>query len=367
MALNPFREALSQAGLRAFEHESSFKPLADAALARFNEFRDDLERQVRRGDLTMKVAKERAQAAALNLKVALKQQSAGYSPVPRIFLDRLVETSNARKRARDHMSTEGLQRETNRLLRLALVEQQLQTRAREFEAKTYVRMMPNGQAVPTLESLLSFDQTATHAGDDAAREWARRQLESIRPRIIDPADHRRIDLACDRAESVNPRLVASYMRALDDSDDTALETFVENALESRDANACVAAFLLARETPGGTNMRWVRNVLNGLNVFPDAALSTLRSIEAEAREADGDAAHTQAEYAIAVAEAQLRFDGIETPTEEEIDQQRRIRSKPVARLGEPIGLSLDRRGTFADEPVDVGAPFPSSDDKFASL
>src|SRR5262249_35207401 len=154
---------LSQAGLRAFQYESSFKPQADAALARFNEFRDDLERQLRRGDLTMKVARERAEAAALNMKVALKQQSAGYSPVPRLFLDRLIETSSARARARDHMSTEALERETNRLLRLALVEQQLQTRAREFEAKTYVRMMPSGQTVPTLESLFSFHETATHA------------------------------------------------------------------------------------------------------------------------------------------------------------------------------------------------------------
>ena len=132
MPLNPFRDALGQAGRRASQHESSFKPEADAALARFQAVRADLERQVRRGDLTVKVARERAGAAAAQLKAALAAQAQGFSASPRVFLDRLVEASELRKRSRDHLSLEGLQRETNRLLRQTLVEQQLQNRAGEF-------------------------------------------------------------------------------------------------------------------------------------------------------------------------------------------------------------------------------------------
>ena len=85
MALHPFREALGMAGLRAFEHESTFKPVADATLARFQTLRDDLERQVRRGDLTVKVARERARGAAESLKAELSRQAAGYSSVSRAF------------------------------------------------------------------------------------------------------------------------------------------------------------------------------------------------------------------------------------------------------------------------------------------
>jgi hypothetical protein len=96
MALNPFREALGLAGLRAFKHESSFKPEADLALSRFQSFRDDLERQVKRGDLTVKVARERAEAAAAQLKDDLARRVEGYSPVPRVFRERLVEGSNNR-------------------------------------------------------------------------------------------------------------------------------------------------------------------------------------------------------------------------------------------------------------------------------
>ena len=179
MSLNPFREALGQAGLSAFQHEKSFKPNADAALANFQSLRDELERQVRRGDLTLKVAREKATVAASQLKETLTRQAAGYSPVPRVFLDRLVEASNARKRALDHLSLEGLQRETNRLLRMTLIEQQLQTRIREFEGRTYTRAMPGGMTAPSLDSLLSFHYTASQAGDDAAVEWGRRQLEAI--------------------------------------------------------------------------------------------------------------------------------------------------------------------------------------------
>jgi hypothetical protein len=349
MALHAFNEALDQAGLRAFHQESPFKADADEALARFQSMRDDLERQVRRGDLTLKIAREQSQAGAEALKASLLRRAEGYSPVPRVFLERLIEATNLRKRTREHMSLEGLQRETNRLLRSSLIEQQLQTRAREFEGRSFVRSMSGGQLAPTLESLLAFHETASHSGDDAALEWARRQLESLRSRVVDPADQRRIDLACDRPDAVNPRIVATYMEAMREREPGEFETFVQQALDSRDANACVASFLLAREAPAGASMRWVRDVLNGLNTFPDAALATLRSVEAEDRSAAGEAARAQADYAIALAEAQLRFAGVEAPSDVELERRARLQSKPVAKLGQPVGLNLERRGLTSEE------------------
>jgi len=349
MALNPFREALGQAGLRAFHHESSFKPEVDAALARFRADRDDLERRVRRGDLTVKVARQQAGAAADALRVGLAGQADGYSPVPRVFLDRLVAASEARKRSQERLPAEGLQRETNRLLRLNLVEQQLQTRAGEFEGRTAVRSFAGGQSAPTLASLLDFHETAGRAGDEAAREWGRRQLEAMRPRVTEPADLRKIDLACDRPEAVNPRLVASYMEALGGEGPEGLGAFAAGALEGRDANACVAAFLLARGAEGGPSQRWVRGLLDGLAEFPDAALATLRALEAEARAEDAGAARAQVDYATALAAAQAGLPGLEPPTDEELARRARVQAKPVARPGQPIGLALDRRGADPEE------------------
>jgi hypothetical protein len=361
MPLNPVREGLNRAGLRAHHNESSFKAVTEPALAGFRTYRDELERQVHRGDLTLKVARQKAEAASAQLRVALQRSAEDFSPVPRAFLDRLIEASNARKKVREHMTLEGLQRETNRLLRQGLIEQQIQNRSVEFEGRTFVRSMTGGVPAPSLESLLAFHKESSHAGDEAAAEWARRQLEGFRGRTVDPEDQRKIDLACDRPDRVNPRLVDTYVEALQGSDPEGLETFVSHALEDRDANACMAAFVLARQVPEGEQPRWVRMVLNGLGSFPDAALSTLRTVEAEARAADAEAARAQADYTIAVAESLAQLTGVEAPTAADLRNQARIQSKPVARPGETIGLALDRRGFSPDEFAALGEAEPEGD------
>ena len=349
MALHPFRDALGRQGIRAYHNPSAFKSEADTALSRFQRVRDELEQQVRRGDLTVKIARERAAAAAIELKGELLIRSKGFSPVPRIFLDRLIEANEARKRAKETLSIEGLQRETNRLLRQNLIEQQLQTRAKEFEGRTFTRPINGGQRAPSLDSLLAFNESSRQGGDEAAVEWSRRQLESMRGRVLDPSDQRRIDLACDSPESVNPRIVASYVESLQGKPADEMERFVSEAFEQRDANACIAAFTMAREAPEKTSARWVRNILEGLHSFPDAALSTLRALEAEARASDSESARAQADYAIAMAEAQIKLLNLEPPTDNELERHARIKAKPIAKLGEPIGLALDRRGADPSE------------------
>ena len=94
-----------------------------------------------------------------------------------------------------------------------------------------------------------------------------------------------------------------------------------------------------------------------MSAFPDAAIAALRAAEAQARSEAAEAARAQADYAAAAAEAQARFDGVEPPTDADLARQARLRAKPVARLGEPIGLALDRRG------ADPSAPFPRLEDE----
>ena len=357
--LNPIRDTLSLAGRESQGRTSPFQAEADAALSGFRAVRVDLERQVRRGDMTMKVARERAAAAAADLRDRLMKQSEGYSPTPRAFLDRLVEADKARRKARESLSIEGLQRETNKLLRQHLVEQQLQARAPEFEGKTFLRPMTGGVPAPTLDGLLSFHRMASDSGDEVALEWSRRQLEAFRNRAFNDDDRRKIDLATDRPDRVNPRVVDVYVDALKGRPADELETFVDKAVAEGDANACIAAFVLARQDPDGPGARWVRKVLSGLAEFPDVALSTLRGLEAEARADEAGAARAQAQFAIARAEAEVSLDGLEPPTEEERARVARIESRPIARPGEAIGLALSRRGAidpseFDDVPA-VGA------------
>jgi hypothetical protein len=356
MSLNPLRGGLVRSGLEAFSKETPFRAEADAALAGFRAARADLERQVRRGDLTPKVARERAAAAAQALREGLARKAESYSPIPRAFLDRLVEADAARKRSRENQSLEGLQRETIRLMRQMLLEQQLVNRVAEFEGRAFVRSIHGGVPAPTLDSLLDFHTQAARAGDDAAAEWARRQLEAMRPRVLSDDDRHKIDLACDRPDRVNPRLVARYAEALRDRSAEEREQFVAQAVGSRDASACAAAFVLAREAPEGGSARWVRAVLEGLKDFPDATLSTLREWEADARRAEADAARSAAEYASALAEADARIPGLVAPTEAELRRQAGLDARPLARPDEPIGLGLARRGWRPDDVVPPDAP-----------
>jgi hypothetical protein len=346
--LNPLRDKLPLAGRESQDRSSPFQVEAESALAGFRATRVDLERQVRRGDLTVKVARERAAAASIDLRDRLLKESEGYSPIPRAFLDRLIEADKARKKEKESLSIEGLQRETNKLLRQHLVEQQLQVRAGEFEGKTFLRPVAGGVPAPTLDGLLGFYRTASDSGDEVALEWSRRQLEGLRNRVFNADDLRRIDLATDRPDRVNPRLIDVYVEAMKDRSGDELETFAEKAVDDGDANACIAAFSLARQSPDGARVRWVRKVLSALPDFPDAALTTLRALEADARANEAEAARAQAEFAIARAEAEVGLDGLEAPTERDRERIARIESTPVAKPGEAIGLTLNRRGAIDD-------------------
>jgi hypothetical protein len=349
--LNPTREILEQLGRRASERPSPFRAEAEAVLASFREGKRELENKVQRGDLTPKIARAEAVQLASGLGRALKQRAQDYSATPRAFQDLLVEASDRRKASAAHASLEVLQRETNRLLQSVLIEQQIQVRQPEFESRAFVRPNAGGKPAPTLETLLAFHQHASVAGDAAAGEWTRRRLEEQRPLVSTPEDHRRIDQATERPGNVNPRIVAGFVEAMQGRDHEELERFVSESVASRDANACMAAFVLAREAAEGSRLRWVRNVLEGIDAFPDAALTTLREIEAEARAAEREAAVSQAEFAIAQTEAEARMSGMEAPTEADLSRRASIQARPVARPGEAIGLTLDRRGQFNSDPT----------------
>ena len=357
MALRPLQNALAQSGIAAFQLSTPFKSDADAVLAGFQRTRAELERQVRSGDLTLKTARERALAAARQLREHLMQVSEQYSPVPPVFIDRLVTVSDARRRAKENQSLEGLQREGNRLLRQLLVEQQLAARTAEFEARVFVRPLHGGQPVATLDGLIAFHQNATQSGDDSAREWARRQLESFRARASEAKDLQRIDDATARPDHLNDRIVQRYLSTLRDQPAEILEQFLRQSIESHDANACAAAFLLARECPGGLNVRWVRETLDSLVNFPESALDYLRLWETEARRNDAQAARGTAEFTATIAEAEARFPDFTPPTAQEIARRDQMRARPVADDGEPIGLNLARRGRMLDDPP---APTPQN-------
>jgi hypothetical protein len=361
MSLNPRGGAPTGAPLAVPGAATPFQVEADAALARFREQRAALERQVRLGELTPKVAGRQAVEAARGLRDELAGSAARFSPTPAAFRERLDAVCESRRWGRSAASLETLQRETNRLLRLNLIEQQLASRAPEFEARSFVRPVHGGPPAPTLESLLTFHAEAARNGDEPGCEWARRQLEAFRPRLADPADQLRVDRVTDRPDQLNPRTVAGYVAAMRGESSEALEEFVREAVAARDASACAAAFVLARDNPEGLAPRWVRDLLDRLSDYPDAALETLRAWEDAARREDAETARDSAERAAAIAEAEARAMRSATPDPADIARAARSSARPVARPDEPIGLALSRRGAFDHEPPPALAVGPNDD------
>jgi hypothetical protein len=341
---------MPQLGRKAAEKPSAFGAEAEGVLAGFRQATRELEAKVSRGDLTPKVAREQAAGLAQGITQALKERAGAHSSTPRVFLDRLIEADVLRKQAHEKTSLEGLQRETNRLLRAVLVEQQIQVRADEFQARAYIRPVAGGKPAPTLESLLAFHQTAEQAGDPSALEWSRRELEAHRPFVTNPDDQTRIDRATDRPDRVNPRLIAGYVAAMQGREFESLERFVVEAIEGRDANACMASFLMAREAAEGVRLRWVRQVLEGVKQFPETAIESLRQLESQARAEERDAAVAHAEFTAAQVELEARMPGLEAPSEHEVARRADIESRPPAAIGEPIGLTLERRGALPIDP-----------------
>ncbi|GIW88405.1 MAG: hypothetical protein KatS3mg108_2729 [Isosphaeraceae bacterium] len=348
MRLNPNRIQPTQSV--AAHLSTPFKAEADAALSEFQATRTALERQVRNGEITLKVARQRAAEAAQRLRERLTRQAQESSAAPRVFLDRLVAVTEARRLARRTASLESLQREMIELLRQSIIEQQLATRSAEFEARAFRRPLHGGPPAPTLDSLLSFHETARVAGDEAAMEWARRQLEAFRLRSLGPEEERRIDQATDRPDRVNERTAARYVEALRGRPAEELERFVREAVDTSDSSACVAAFLLAREAPEGLSARWVREVLDHLSRFPDSALSALRAREAQAREEEAAAAAAAAEFAATVAEVEARFPSLHQPDGAEIRRRDEQLARTVDGPEEPIGLAYHRRPARATAP-----------------
>ena len=349
MSLNPNRPRVSADSPLAEGPVTAFRAEAETALEGFRLEKSDLERLVRRGDLTPKVARERAAAAARNLNDRLTTRAAEYRPAPAAYLDLLVRSDESRRLAREAQSPSMLQRETNRLIRDLLVEQQVINRQAEFEGRAFRRPLTGGVAAASLEGLLAFHRAAEHSGDGAALEWVRRQLEAYRPRAASDEERDRIDLATDRPGQVNPRIVERYLDALRGRPVEVRAAFAEAAKESGDANACVAAYRLAREAPEGFNAPWVRELLNGLASFPDAAIAILRSSEAEANAAETRAAEAVAAEAAAFAEIEAKLPTLTSPSEQERGRQDRFAGLAEAEPDQPIGLAPALRGRIGSD------------------
>ena len=160
-----------------------------------------------------------------------------------------MQVADARKAARENASLDTLQRETNRLLRQALIEQQIVTRAGKSKAapmcgrwRAASRRRRSTACSPSTTTPPRPAMTQPRIGPAASSK-------ACGPSFPRAEDQHRVDLACDRPDRVNPVLVARYLEALQEAAPETLDGFVAQAIETRNADAYCAAFASARNVP----------------------------------------------------------------------------------------------------------------------
>ena len=216
--LNPLRDKLSLAGRESQDRSSPFRVEAESALSLvFGLPEVDLERQVRRGDLTVKVARERAAAASARPPRPAPEGVRGVQPDPSG-----LPRSPGRGR-QGPQAGEGISLDRGPPAR----DQQAAPPAPGRAAVAGPGRRVRGEDLPPPDrpgasrrrrSMACSPSTgpSSDSGDEVALEWSRRQLEGIRNRVFNDDDLRKIDLATDRPDRVNPRLIDVYVEAMKD-------------------------------------------------------------------------------------------------------------------------------------------------------
>ncbi len=317
----------------------------DAAVADLRRLKDDLQGQVRRGETTLRMAREAYRAQVESARNRIQADATGQLRQEHPLASRLRCALLQSQQDTATPSLETLQRETNRLLKLNLVEQQILARQREFEAKTHVRTSPAAPPAPTVDSLILFHQQAKVQKDEAATEWARRQLDVIRPQVVSAQSLEQIDRATEQADRPNPRIIDRYIRALEPADAAERERFVSEALASADPDACIVAYLMARDVEDGHRVRWVRQLADGLDRFPTEAIEALCKIEDQERERRGSAIDGEVQDVLRDLSHDNGLPDSLAPSPEHMEHQSRIAARPLAQPGESIGLAVNRRGS----------------------
>ena len=310
----------------------------ETKLADFQQRRLDLLQLVRDGEMTVRAARARAQELAGELKQVV-ESSVGQARAKRAPISvRLQEAQSSRKKAK---SAEAVQQETVRLLERNLVELQIVNRKQEFEQRTYVRNATSTVPAPSFERMFDFLQESQVKNDPAAVEWVRRQLEQMRP-IAPPELADRLDVACDRPGSINPRLIAKYQAAIADhlAEPGLLEAFLDQAVADTDANACAAVFEMARLQPAAISAEAQLKLAAVLEQFPEQALAYARQVESQVARQDAELIGQFEQMSLEYLAQQASFEEVRQPTETEIQQRARVAELERREPDQPIGLRV---------------------------
>jgi hypothetical protein len=315
---------------------TAFKPTAARHVESFARVADALASAVKKGQMTLLVAREAAAAHAASARDALTSDAVASLPPRGPLAQSLDSAYQARKGVK-----KDVHEENHRLLSELLVETRIGNLSRDLTVATSTRVKPGARLIADPVKLVALIRAADESGNEAESEWGRRALEKTRPLLTDEKQVDALELAVSRRDTVSPAALAVWVKRLtaplpaDSPDPKIAKEAKENrealarALESSDASCLAACYAFHREgadeairtfhdSGGQGPPPLALQIVKSMERMPLSALATLTELE-EARRAQElkDAAAVSQEAQAKIGEmSQLSW--VKQPTDSEL-------------------------------------------------
>lgn len=330
-------------------------------LTEFKNRRDELAGMVSEGELTLKFANSRTRELAAELNAEIKQAILKHDQNRPVLADSLQKSKSMKLKP---PGADEIQRQSLEMLRANLVELQIANRKSEFESRSFVRNATNQMPTPSVDKLFEMIQDGLKNRDSAAVEWSRRQLEQLRPVVTSENLQQRIDIACDRPDTVNPRILENYRQSISAYLDQpqVILTLLDRAVELKDANACIAVYETVRVHAGRFSDEIQSQIAGRIELFSETVLNYTDAFEKEQSQIESRKIDAFKESYQLYLEHAADLGPIQPLTEKELEMKRQREAIQKRDMTMPMGLILGQVPVTQPSTNDAEKPADSEPD-----
>lgn len=308
--------------IAAATNPSGFSAIASGNLGDFRAIRDLHLDAISKGEMTPHSARLSLAKHAARLRAEVTSKASEYTTIPphiSALIGRAVSAKATRKAQADPV------REGNELMLQLIIEQRLTNRSSEYE-KDFARFDTGGDprtGQPTIRGALAFHEAAKRSNDPALLEWSRRSLTTLGKTAADAQAREAIGQALYDPRTVDPSRVERTIEGLLKITPEQRTAVAKEALEKSDPSALVALVVVSQKLydPVATEP-WMSDVWRSMEAFPESAVNALETDERDRRQSEARAALLHAEVVATQAESWALLEGVQTPTEQEIQAGR---------------------------------------------
>ncbi len=356
---------MNQAQFAAMRMPSRFASVTAAAQAEFQGYADGLANEVKRGDRTLKSARELLGQRLSEEVARLNREAQQYTSGGSRYGELVGEALKPKRLAEPKIDPAALMAErqlqaTERVAR----ELEINNRKNHWDDEVSRLDFHRDPAAkfPSIGVLVDQHALALRSGDASKAEYLKRELAAQQHLVLDPDVRLRVAQVLTPHDEVNPFLVAARVRQIPTLDNARLQQHIAEVLADGNASEAKALYIAAQQAEETATRNqtafpeWTAAVISrdGLSRFPTEVLQHLSDEDTAGLEREREAALAQiAAYQDQAARA-ANLQGVEPPSAsrlEEIAQANHRRS--AGERGEAVVGAL-RGGLFSSQTVAYG-------------